>query len=83
MDVGNTLHGDIKPANLLLTKENSLKISDFNLAVPLGTKSHKGTLDYRPPERMKSSNLEVVILLALPSLKPSRLIDFVLFVVLS
>ncbi|MEV6952537.1 serine/threonine-protein kinase [Streptomyces sp. NPDC051183] len=52
------VHGDLKPDNILLMADGSVKLSDFGLATELtgthGTHGYAppmGTLDYLPPER--------------------------------
>ncbi|MFD3539116.1 serine/threonine-protein kinase [Streptomyces sp. NPDC058662] len=55
------VHGDLKPDNVLLMEDGSVKLSDFGLATEL-TGSHgthgyappMGTLDYLPPERWRA-----------------------------
>lgn len=54
------LHRDLKPQNLLLTKEGSLKLADFGLArafgIPVHTYSNEVvTLWYRPPDVLLGS----------------------------
>ncbi|MEV6671021.1 serine/threonine-protein kinase [Streptomyces sp. NPDC051162] len=53
------LHGDLKPDNVLLMPDGSVKLSDFGLATELtGTHAYAppmGTFDYLPPERWKAS----------------------------
>lgn len=48
------VHGDLKPANVLLMKDGTVRLADFNLAAELaGTHAYTpafGTLDYTPPE---------------------------------
>ncbi|MFF3379881.1 protein kinase [Streptomyces sp. NPDC002680] len=48
------VHGDLKPANVLLLKDGSVRLADFNLAAELkGTHAYApafATPDYAPPE---------------------------------
>ncbi|MGX5213099.1 protein kinase domain-containing protein [Streptomyces violaceus] len=48
------VHGDLKPANVLLMKDGSVRLADFNLAAELeGTHAYApafATPDYTPPE---------------------------------
>lgn len=48
------VHGDLKPANVLLMEDGSVRLADFNLAAEMsGTHAYApafGTLDYTPPE---------------------------------
>ncbi|QOV36127.1 protein kinase [Streptomyces ferrugineus] len=48
------LHGDLKPANVLLLKDGSVRLADFNMAAELeGTHAYApafATPDYTPPE---------------------------------
>ncbi|MFC5143615.1 serine/threonine-protein kinase [Streptomyces aureoversilis] len=55
------VHGDLKPDNILLMLDGSVKLSDFGLATELtgthGTHGYAppmGTFDYLPPERWKA-----------------------------
>lgn len=52
------VHADLKPENVLLGRDHSVKVSDFGLATELtGTHGYApplGTLDYFPPERWRA-----------------------------
>ncbi|MBK5993146.1 serine/threonine protein kinase [Streptomyces sp. MBT58] len=52
------VHADLKPENVLLGRDRSVKLSDFGLATELtGTHGYVpplGTLDYFPPERWRA-----------------------------
>ncbi|MGW0790012.1 serine/threonine-protein kinase [Streptomyces sp. NPDC002911] len=52
------VHADLKPENVLLARDRSVKLSDFGLATELtGTHGYAppmGTLDYFPPERWRA-----------------------------
>ncbi|MER7108627.1 serine/threonine-protein kinase [Streptomyces sp. NPDC000229] len=52
------VHTDLKPENVLIGFDGSVKLSDFGLATELtGTHGHAapmGTLDYLPPERWRA-----------------------------
>jgi serine/threonine protein kinase len=49
------VHGDLKPSNVLLMADNSVRLADFGLAAEMdGTHAYLppgGTADYTPPER--------------------------------
>ncbi|WP_369171850.1 protein kinase [Streptomyces sp. R28] len=51
------MHGDLKPANVLLTKDGSVRLADFNLAAELeGTHAYApafATPDYTAPEILR------------------------------
>ncbi|WP_405824688.1 serine/threonine protein kinase [Streptomyces sp. NBC_01390] len=53
------VHGDLKPDNVLLMADGSVRLADFGLSVELtGTHAYVpplGTLDYLPPERRQAS----------------------------
>jgi class 3 adenylate cyclase/WD40 repeat protein/energy-coupling factor transporter ATP-binding protein EcfA2 len=45
------IHGDVKPANMILTRGGHVKLVDFGLASRLGVKGHRrGTTGFRAPE---------------------------------
>ncbi|MFD5513256.1 serine/threonine-protein kinase [Streptomyces sp. NPDC127051] len=53
------VHADLKPENVLIGEDGSVKLSDFGLAAELTTGTHghgppMGTLDYLPPERWRA-----------------------------
>lgn len=53
------VHADLKPENVLIGGDGSVKLSDFGLATELTTGTHghgppMGTLDYLPPERWRA-----------------------------
>ncbi|MGW6834459.1 serine/threonine-protein kinase [Streptomyces sp. NPDC054949] len=52
------VHADLKPENVLLATDRSVKLSDFGLATEMtGTHGYApplGTLDYLPPERWRA-----------------------------
>jgi class 3 adenylate cyclase/WD40 repeat protein/energy-coupling factor transporter ATP-binding protein EcfA2 len=45
------IHGDVKPANMILTRGGHVKLVDFGLASRLGAQGHRrGTTGFRAPE---------------------------------
>ncbi|CUM62608.1 uncharacterized protein PRCAT00000161001 [Priceomyces carsonii] len=56
----NIIHRDIKPENILLSFDNSIKLSDFGWSVRHSPSTKRlticGTLDYLPPEMIESSD---------------------------
>src|SRR5262249_2061060 len=45
------IHGDVKPANLILTRGGRVKLVDFGLSCTLGTRAQRrGTAGFRAPE---------------------------------
>lgn len=56
------VHGDIKPANLLLTSDGSVRVLDFGVAQSAGDAPAgalmEGTLRYMSPERIRARNLD-------------------------
>ena len=58
----NIYHSDIKPANILFTEQDNIKICDFGIAVELQTEtsassSHmKGDFHYMSPERINNAS---------------------------
>ena len=52
------IHCDIKPGNILLTTEGTIKIIDLGLATRVAdsNKQHAGTLDYMAPEVVNEQN---------------------------
>eukprot|EP00026_Physarum_polycephalum_P002688 Phypoly_transcript_02696.p1 GENE.Phypoly_transcript_02696~~Phypoly_transcript_02696.p1 ORF type:complete len:374 (+),score=48.74 Phypoly_transcript_02696:506-1627(+) len=56
-DVCKIIHGDLKPANLLIDSNNQVKITDFGFSQfkrdhPIETRTTKGTLIWMAPEKM-------------------------------
>lgn len=56
------VHGDIKPSNVLLVDQDTVKISDFGLASRMseavGAKATAGTPDYMAPESFDGSDID-------------------------
>jgi len=54
------LHGDIKPGNILIQKENRVKLVDFGFARPPGTKDEHavGTCHYLSPEQIRGAETD-------------------------
>ena len=50
------IHQDIKPGNILVQKDDTLKILDFGLACPTGSENFEmeGTIQYMSPEQINS-----------------------------
>jgi serine/threonine protein kinase len=56
----NIVHRDIKPSNILLQENDLVKLLDFGLACPPGTKdmSIAGTVYYAPPEQIEGNSVD-------------------------
>ena len=56
----NIIHGDLKPSNIMFDDLDNLRLVDFGLAVHLETPTDRqssGTLEFAPPEIIKSGAL--------------------------
>lgn len=51
----NFVHNDVKPENILLTKDNRAKLTDFGISTPIGTDTTSGTSEYMAPECIRGS----------------------------
>ncbi len=52
----NIIHGDLKPANMLLTTENRLVLADFGLSSLGEKRSKRGTASYMAPELLQETS---------------------------
>ncbi|MCL1798697.1 MAG: serine/threonine protein kinase [Eggerthellaceae bacterium] len=57
------LHLDIKPSNVLISRQGQVKVADFGLATLAGSTgfgaASGGTIGYMPPEQMRQESLDV------------------------
>ena len=60
MHLAGYVHADIKPNNILLTRDGTLKIIDFGQSCPLGHRKTRlqGTPDFMAPEQIERSALD-------------------------
>jgi len=62
--IRNIIHGDIKPSNIMVSKYNEIKISDFGIAKILGTNTDSifeipyGTPRYSSPEQILGQKID-------------------------
>ena len=58
----NIIHCDIKPSNIIICKNNLIKITDFGLAEDIKkikeSKKVKGTISYMSPEQINAKSLD-------------------------
>ena len=56
------LHLDLKPANILITRDGRVKVADFGVSALTGTHGHargtSGTVGYMPPEQVRGEPLD-------------------------
>ena len=54
------IHQDIKPDNILVQKDDTVKILDFGLACPVGSENFEmeGTIQYMSPEQLNSDPVD-------------------------
>lgn len=57
----NFVHADLKPNNIMLTREGQVKIIDFGQSCPIGTRKERiqGTPDYIAPEQVKRQPITI------------------------
>lgn len=60
----NVIHRDIKPSNILITGDNTVKVTDFGIAKILGVSTKTktgvatGSLPYMAPEQIRGTNID-------------------------
>lgn len=55
---GPLVHGDVKPDNVLLTRQGGVKLSDFSVVGPPRIAEFAGTHGYVPPDRMVGAQMQ-------------------------